>query len=131
MTGSRLMDKNLKANLTATGNWKRLIYMILFAVAFQVAEFVILLVTATQFLLKLFTGKVNERLGDFGHALGIYVSQLISFWTYRSDDMPFPFAAWPAGEAAEAGKTSPKPSRRRKAKPKKAAAKAEEPPGPG
>ena len=55
------MNEALKANLTSGRTWKRLVYMILFAVVFNVAELVIAFVVVLQFAFKLFTGEANEQ----------------------------------------------------------------------
>jgi hypothetical protein len=90
------MKTTLKANLTNTDTWIRLVYMILFAVIFNVAELVAGVVVFAQFLFRLFTGEVNEQLRDFGHRLAIYFQEIVTFLTYHTDRKPYPFAPWPA-----------------------------------
>jgi hypothetical protein len=106
------MTSDLKTHLTAKSTWMRLLYMILFVVAFNVGELVAGVVVIVQFLFKLFTGQVNAQLLGFGHALAIYFRQTVAFLTYDSEDMPFPFAPWPDGTSAPArstGQTAPEP----------------------
>jgi type IV secretory pathway VirB10-like protein len=106
------MTSDLKTHLTAKSTWMRLLYMILFVVAFNVGELVAGVVVIVQFLFKLFTGQVNAQLLGFGHALAIYFRQTVAFLTYDSEDMPFPFAPWPDGAAAPArpaAQTAPEP----------------------
>ena len=90
------MEKTLKANLTNTDTWIRLVYMILFAVIFNVAELVAGVVVVVQFLFRLFTGEVSEPLQDFGHRLAIYFQEIVAFLTYHTERKPYPFAPWPA-----------------------------------
>ena len=50
------MDDDTKENLSARGTWMRLVYMVLFAIAFYVAEFILVFVVVIQFLFKLVSG---------------------------------------------------------------------------
>lgn len=98
------MDKDTKANLSDRGTWMRLVYMFLFAVIFNVAEVVVGAVVVLQFLFKLFGGKANQRLRDFGGTAAAYLAEIVAFLTFHTEDMPYPFAPWPAGApAAKAG----------------------------
>jgi outer membrane biosynthesis protein TonB len=96
------MNSELKSHLSAKSTWLRLLYMILFVVAFNLAGLVTAAVVIVQFLFKLFTGQANEQLQSFGHKLAIYFRQTVAFLAYDSEEMPFPFAAWPKGEAEPA-----------------------------
>ena len=75
--------------------WKRALYMIAFAIAYSIAELVVLLVVVMQFLTILFTGRASEPLLQFGSSLADYVRQILHFVLYNSEQMPFPFADWP------------------------------------
>ncbi len=121
------MDETRKKNLTNTTTWMRLVYMILFAVAFNVAEIVLGVVVIVQFLFQLFTGQSNERLRTLGQGLGAYIYEIIVFLSYHSDDKPFPFGHWPEGVPAPksaASTPAAKPPRARRGRKPKAAAEA-------
>ncbi len=110
-----------KKNLTNPKTWLRLVYIILFAIAFGVAEVVIAAVVVTQFLFELIAGQPNQQLRSLGRSLGGYANEIIAYQTYASDDKPFPFAPWPEGATApeSPAKTAAKPARaRRSRKPK-------------
>lgn len=113
------MDQKLKTNLGNKDTWLRLVFMILLALAFNVTEAVVVAVVVFQFLAKLVTGKPNERLRGFGGSLGVYLRDIVAYLAFQSDDKPFPFASWPAGEAGEPAKakTKPAPKPRRKIPP--------------
>ena len=68
---------------------------------FSVIFLAIAVVVIVQFLLKLATGEVHERLRTLGGALGTYVHQIIAFLTYHSEDMPYPFGDWPDAESPD------------------------------
>ncbi len=82
---------------SAESPWKRLLFIILFAIIFNLVEFVVFVVVVIQFLAKLLTGGVNKQLQLLGPTLGAYARQIIEFLTYYSDDRPYPFRSWPSG----------------------------------
>lgn len=75
--------------------WKRTLLMILFGLAYSIAELVIALTVLVQFVSILATGRANEALLRFGNSLSAYVRQILRFVLYNTEDMPFPFADWP------------------------------------
>ena len=86
---------DVSEHLKSRSTWLRLVFMLLFVVIFYIAEMVLFAVAALQFLWKLFTGAVNERLTAFGANLGEFLRQVVLFLTFNSERMPFPFADWP------------------------------------
>ena len=104
------MDQSIKENVTQESTWMRLVYMVLFAVIFNIAEFVIVVVVVVQFLFKLFTGAANETLGALGQTVASYVYEIIAYLTFHTDDMPYPFGPWPT---AAPGKTKRRPRKTR------------------
>lgn len=73
----------------------RVLYMILFAIVFKAAEFVMWVVVVIQLAVVLATGSPNERLQRFGKQLSIYTYSLWMFLTYNTERKPFPFSDWP------------------------------------
>ena len=55
-------------------------------------------VAVIQLIFSAFAGGPNARLSRFGRSLGRYLAQVASFETYASEELPFPFADWPAGD---------------------------------
>ena len=104
------MDPTIKENVTQQSTWMRLVYMVLFVVIFNIAEFVITVVVVVQFLFKLFTGRVNGNLSALGHNLASYFFEIIAYLTFHTDDMPYPFGPWPTGAP---GKTKRAPRKTR------------------
>ena len=84
--------------------WLRLVFMILFAIVFNIAEFVLAVTAVVQFACKAITGKVLTQGIVFGQNLATYVYEIMLFLTFRTDEMPWPFAPWPDGLPAEAKK---------------------------
>jgi len=69
--------------------------MVLFAIAYSIAEFVIVCIAIFQFFAALITGRVNEPLLRFGNNLSTYVYQVFRYQTFNSEVRPFPFTDWP------------------------------------
>lgn len=90
------MDPDLKAELTARDKWIRLLYIIVYAVMFQVAEVIVGIAAVIQFLWTLFTGQANANLRDFTQRLAEWLRQTVEYVTWSSDARPWPFGnAWP------------------------------------
>ena len=89
------MDPALKARLTSRDLWLRLLYMILFAIAYSLAELVMVAVVIIQFVFILIAGSANDLLLRLGQNLTRYIADIIRFQTFNTEDKPFPFADWP------------------------------------
>lgn len=89
---------DLTQHVKSRSTWVRLLFMLLFAVIFYIAEMVLFAVAAIQFLFKLFSGAPNARLTGFGASLALFLAEVAAFLTYNTEDMPFPFADWPYPE---------------------------------
>jgi len=89
-------ERGVRKHLSDKGTWIRLLYMILFGIAFEVAKFVTFFVAAVQILFKLLTGDVQPRLSGFGGSLAIFLRQVVDFMTFRSEIKPYPWSAWPS-----------------------------------
>jgi len=124
------MDEQLKSNLTSSKHWIRLFFMILFALALQVASIVMTALVVVQFLFALIAGNDNVQLRKFGDSLSIFIFDTLQFLIYNSEEKPFPFADWPESKVvagaevkvddAEKVEDAPKKTApKRKASPKK------------
>lgn len=106
------MDEELKQHLSDERQWLRLIYIVLFALIFQVTEVVISVVVVVQFFWVIISGSRNAALLSFGSRLTAYARDVLGFLTYCTSVKPFPFADWPEGievERPEAAAASPPP----------------------
>ena len=75
--------------------WIRGLFMLLFMVAFGVAQIVLYLVAVVQFLWLLLAGERNQVLTRFGNSLSKWFSETVRFLSCASDDKPFPWKDWP------------------------------------
>lgn len=109
------MDDELKQHVKDSSAWTRLLFMLLFAAIYSVAEAVLTAVVAFQFLFVLFTGRKNDRVLSFGSSLATYAYQVFRYLTYNSEERPFPFADWP-GDRPLVTEVEAKPARKRPAR---------------
>jgi hypothetical protein len=77
--------------------WLRGLLMILMAIAFHISGTLLALGAIVQFVLALLTDASNARLIAFGQSLGLYLSQIADFVSFATEEVPFPFSAWPSG----------------------------------
>ena len=89
------MAEEIKENLQNTSTWKRVLYMLLFILAYSAAEFVLGIVVLIQLIITLVTGSTNDRLKVFGKQVSLYIYDVMLFLTFNTEELPFPFTAWP------------------------------------
>lgn len=89
------MKDEIKQRLQKTETWMRGLYMLLFIFVYGLVEFVIILVMLFQFVSIVLSGHTNAQLLKFSQNLAAYVYQIITFLTFNSEQLPFPFSAWP------------------------------------
>ncbi len=85
----------------------RILWMVLFVLVWQVAELVLLAVVVVQLVYRLFKGRPNVDVMNFGDSLSQYLAQIGRFGSFHSNEKPWPFTDWPTprepqGEGAEA-----------------------------
>lgn len=74
---------------------QRLLIMIIIWVMLSLAQSVLTLLTAVQFILTLINGNTpNERLADFGIDLGTWIAKAARYQTMASEDKPWPWTPW-------------------------------------
>jgi uncharacterized protein YhaN len=70
----------------------RLVYMILIAIMISIAQTVLGVATAVQFVIMLVSNKKpNERLAEFGLNLGIWMAKAARYQTAGSNVKPWPW----------------------------------------
>lgn len=74
---------------------KRVLFMVFFAIALRLAEFVVYLLMAAQFIAKAANKKPIDALTEFGDKISQYMAQIVRFQTFNTDELPFPFGLWP------------------------------------
>ncbi|MDE1461161.1 DUF4389 domain-containing protein [Spartinivicinus poritis] len=89
------MDQSVKQNIKSDSQWLRVLFIVLYGIAYQVAELVVLFVVIIQILFALFTGEPNQKLIQFADGVNRFILQILQFITYKTDEKPFPFQDWP------------------------------------
>jgi len=75
--------------------WVRGLLMLLFVLIYGVAEVVVATVAIIQFAWAASTEEPNPRLAAFGASLSVFVCDVVRYWTFDTEEKPFPFADWP------------------------------------
>jgi Domain of unknown function (DUF4389) len=92
------MNENSEEPENKRNVWVRAIFMLLLALALHISGTVLFVVTVIQFLIVLLNDAPNSRLVAFGRSMGNYMRQIVNFLAFSTEEMPFPFSEWPAGE---------------------------------
>ena len=100
------MDKSWKGNLKSESFWLRSLFMVLFFIVYRIVDILVLLVAISQWLYVLLTGDANTSLSRFAGSLAAYVSQIIIYLSYKSEQKPFPFSDWPSAPLQVSDSTS-------------------------
>jgi uncharacterized protein DUF4389 len=95
---------DIKENAKNIDVWTRGLFIVIYAVIFYFLFALIWLVVIFQFIMKLITSELNEQLLNFCDSLNQYVSQILLYITFKSEERPFPFSPWPGSEENKAAK---------------------------
>lgn len=74
----------------------RIIWMLLFVLAWHLAEVALGIVVLLQLGCRIFQGQASVQLLQLGASLSQYLAQIGRFGTFNTEDKPWPFADWPA-----------------------------------
>ena len=88
-------NEEIKVNVTRKDIWKRAVYMLIFVLAYSVAEFILGAIVIFQFLMVLITKETNEVLKDFSVQLCKYIYQIVRYLSFNTEYQPYPFNQWP------------------------------------
>lgn len=99
---------DIKENAKNIDVWTRGLFILVFGVIFYFLFILIWLVVIFQFFMKLITSELNEQLLDFSDSLNKYVSQILLYITFKSEERPFPFSPWPGGNEKKSEKKTSK-----------------------
>lgn len=72
----------------------RILVTVLFALIGWVSLWVFGVVVLVQFGFLLVTGNLNKNLKAFNGELGSYLSDIISYVAFQTEEKPFPFKSW-------------------------------------
>jgi len=87
-------NQQVKEHLSNSGQWIRILYMLLFTVILYFVLGIVGLVILVQLVLTLLTGSSNENIKNFSNKLARYIHQIILFLSYNEEEKPYPFSDW-------------------------------------
>ncbi len=90
------MTDNTATAIAKRSIWLRGLLIVLMAIAFQISGTLLAIGAVVQFALALLSDGPNARLIAFGQSLGLYLSQIADFVSFATEQVPFPFSAWPS-----------------------------------
>ena len=94
------MEEELQDNLKQVSTWKRIGFILIFAVIAGVVRTLIWVVVILQIASALLTGNTNKHILGFGQKLAAYLYHIMLFMTFNTDQVPFPFSDWGLTEEA-------------------------------
>ncbi len=87
----------------------RIVWMLVFFLAWQVAEVVLLGIVVVQLVLRLARGAASPELMALGDSVSQYMAQTGRFWTFNTEQKPWPLSDWPQPRPADVEPASRKP----------------------
>lgn len=88
------MSEQINENLKKISTWKRIIFMLIYAVIDSMVKLLIWLIVLLQTGSMLFTGAINPNVLGFGRSLSTYHYHILLFLTFNTEQLPFPFSDW-------------------------------------
>ncbi len=110
---------DIKENAKNVDVWTRGLFILVFGVIFYFLFFLIVLVVVFQFVMKLLTTELNSQLLDFSDSLTRYISQILLYITFKTEERPFPFTPWPTTDSAAGSSPTKKKVAKKKVSKKK------------
>ncbi len=88
------MEQEINDNLKKISTWKRIFFILVFAVIVGLVRILLWAVILLQIASALLTGEPNRNILTFGRKLSAYLYHILLFLTYNTDQLPFPFTDW-------------------------------------
>lgn len=79
----------------------RALWMLVFVLVWQVAQFLLGALVVVQLIYRLVYGAPNLSLMNFGDSLSQFLAQIGRFGSFHTEQKPWPFADWPAPRSPE------------------------------
>ena len=95
------MEQEINENLKKISTWKRIFFIIVFAIIVGLVRILLWAVVLLQIASALLTGEPNKNILDFGRKLSVYLYHILLFLTYNTEVLPFPFSDWNLTEELE------------------------------
>ena len=96
-------------NLKQSSQWVRVPFMLAYGfVLYLIFVPVVIVMMTAQIIFALKTGESNRNLRGLGSVVQQYVSQIIDYITYNSNERPFPFSDFPEEDLSVVEKSAAK-----------------------
>jgi hypothetical protein len=95
------VQEQINENLKKISTWKRIVFMLIYALIDSMVKLLIWLVVLLQVGSVLLTGTANPNILGFGRSLSTYHYHILLFLTFNTEQLPFPFSEWNATAALE------------------------------
>ena len=95
------MEQDINENLKKISTWKRIFFIIVFAIIVGLVRILLWAVVLLQIASALLTGEPNKNILGFGRKLSVYLYHILLFLTYNTEVLPFPFSDWNLTEEQE------------------------------
>jgi Domain of unknown function (DUF4389) len=92
------MDEQIEENLKKISTWKRIFFMLIFAAIGGLVRMLVWAVILLQIASVLLTGNPNDNVLRFGRNLSLYTYHILTFLTYNTETLPYPFSEWTVTE---------------------------------
>ena len=79
----------------------RVLWMLVFALVWQVAQLLLGALVVVQLIYRLIYGAPNLGQMNLGDSLSQFLAQIGRFGSFHTEQKPWPFADWPAPRAPE------------------------------
>ena len=96
-----MMKDEVRQSMMSASTWTRGLYMLLFAFIYSLAEFVVVFICIFQFIVRLVSGNINDRLLAMSRGVCEFILQILQYETFNTDYKPFPFNPWPEIEKVD------------------------------
>ena len=97
--------QNSDKRLTRESLVIRILWMLLYFMAWQVVVPLLAIVVVLQLIYRLFKGQPHPQLVSWGDAFSQYLMQIGQFGVFKTEEKPWPVADWPASTAEQVDKT--------------------------
>jgi hypothetical protein len=96
-------QEQIKANMLSTTFWIRMLFMVIFALVLWALWLAVIVICVVQTVIVLITGEINDQLQKLGAIAANYLSQIVSFMVFATEEKPFPFSPFPESGGGKAG----------------------------
>jgi len=90
------MNIEIPKHLSNKKTWQRILYTLLFSIAFSLAKTVLSFAVVIQIFIVLFMGTPHSSVKGFSQQLSRYLYQIAQYVSFNSEQQPFPFDDWPS-----------------------------------